>query len=333
MANIDKATRFWKTIKEVSVKNISLEARRPTSVIVVGSEASRQVTIQRLVVDPSATKPAEKFVPVLSINSTATEDGFPVTLAPDTIIIDAGMGRSTGYEGIPLYSAQEFGSFERLLERIVDDRPELVLSLARSYPAFRPIVVDRIIRETALANAEFAMLNALPGVVPLVAPLLPASAIGDIFMLTKNQTMMLFRLAAAHDLSLDPRARSRELGPLLGNAFGWRAIAREVLGVVPGGFGLVARGAISYAGTMAVGKALDRYYDTGKLPDRSQINLYYKEAYDSARKIVEERVGQLRRSRLKSRGRRIPFSKVRPDRRPAEALLVSSDDGYIDSEE
>ncbi len=332
MANIDKATRFWKTIREVSVKNISLEARRPISIIVVGDEETRREIIHQLTIDRSASNQSEKFVPVLSISSTHPDDGFPTNLLADTVIIDVGGGRSSVMTEAPIFALNEFGSWEKMLERIIDDRPELSLSLARSYPAFRPIVVDRIIRETALANAEFSMLNALPGVVPLVAPLLPATAIGDIFMLTKNQAMMLFRLAAAHDLSVDPRARSRELGPMLGNAFGWRAIAREVIGIVPGGFGLVARGAISYAGTIAVGKALDRFYDTGQLPDRTQINLYYKDAYAGAKKIVEERFDQLKRSRQRSRSRKIEFKKVSTEKRPVEALLVASEEDVFESE-
>ena len=59
-------------------------------------------------------------------------------------------------------------------------------------------------------------LNALPGVIPIIAPLLPAAAIGDIFMLTKNQAMMLYRLAAIHEQATGDdgkAAEHRRFGP------------------------------------------------------------------------------------------------------------------------
>ena len=52
-----------------------------------------------------------------------------------------------------------------------------------------------------------AWLSALPGVIPIIGPLLPAGAIWDILMLTKNQAMMLYKLAAIHELPLDAASR------------------------------------------------------------------------------------------------------------------------------
>src|SRR5205085_1889046 len=119
-----------------------------------------------------------------------------------------------------------------------------------------------------------AMLSALPGVIPIIGPLLPPGALVDMFMLTKNQAMMLYKLAAIHDLPLDASSRSRDLGPLLANAFGWRALARELVGAVPGGIGMVARGTIAYAGTVAIGKSLSRLYQTGQKATRAQVNQF-----------------------------------------------------------
>ena len=40
-------------------------------------------------------------------------------------------------------------------------------------------------------------------------------------------------------------------------AFGWRALARELVGHIPLGGGLIPKGAIAYAGTYVVGKGLE----------------------------------------------------------------------------
>jgi uncharacterized protein (DUF697 family) len=294
MAGVNQAGKFWKTIKAVSVPEIARESKKPVSMTVIGEPQKRETVLKALFAKPAETDVVPDRSLVQVFNSTDPETGFTTDAGPLNIVIDAGGGRTEAPMTVPIYSIEELGGWDRVLERIIEQRPDLSLSLARQYPVFRRAVSERIIKDISLANAEFAMLNALPGIVPIIAPLLPAAAIGDIFMLTKNQAMMLFRLAAAHDLPLDLRARSKDLGPLLGNAFGWRALAREVVGMVPGGVGLVARGAIAYAGTAALGMALLRYYETGQLPNRAQINRFYKEAYAGAKKIAEERLRALR---------------------------------------
>lgn len=297
MAGFDQAKKFWKTTKEVSVKEVARQTDRPIGIAVVGEPERRAELLRHLF--PNAT--SEDVVPerslVRTFDSTAPQDGFPRDPGPDYIVLDAGGGRKDPPPGLHIYCVDEVGGWERLMERVLDQRPDLALSLARRLPGFRHAVSERIIRDTALANAEFAMLNALPGVIPIIAPLLPAAAIGDIFLLTKNQAMMLFKLAAAHDLPLDMKARSRDLAPLLGNAFGWRAVAREIVGAVPGGVGLVAKGAIAYAGTMALGRALLKLYETGELPTRAQLARLYSEAYQGAKKIAAERLRAVRAHR------------------------------------
>lgn len=294
MAGIGQAKTFWKTIRAVSVPEIAREAEKPFSITIVGEPTKREEAWKQLFpnTDEGAVLPQRSLIQ--SFDTTSPEDGFPAESDMDTLVIDAGGGRSETLSQVPVYSVDELGGWDRVLERLLDARPDLALSMARRFPGLRPLVSDRIVKDTAMANAEFAMLNALPGVVPIIAPLLPAAAIGDIFMLTKNQAMMLFRLAAAHDLPLDMRARSRDLAPLLGNAFGWRAIAREVVGIVPGGLGLVARGAIAYAGTIALGRGIQKLYETGKQPTKAQIAQYYREAYAGAKEIVRERLQILR---------------------------------------
>ncbi|MCC6727738.1 MAG: hypothetical protein IT208_00190 [Chthonomonadales bacterium] len=298
MASVSQAKSFWKVLKQVSVTQIAEESHRAFSLALVGSPERRAEALARLY----PGQPEESVHPLIrAFDSTDRESGFPEEGGSFDIVIDAGKGRGPTPQATAIYSVDEIGGWDRLVERLLDERPDLALSLARRFPGLREAVAGRVIRETAVANAEFAMLNALPGIVPILGLLLPTTAIGDIVILAKNQAMMMFRLAAVHDLPLDLRARSRDLAPLLGNAFGWRALAREVVGVVPGGVGMVARGMIAYAGTVALGEAVRRLYALGQQPTRAQINLYYRRAYAGARETVRSMaariLGQRRRRR------------------------------------
>lgn len=286
MARIN-AAKFWKTVKSVSVREIAKEAEKPFALALVGQPEKRADVYRRLF--PSSDE--EDVVPERSLirqfNSTAPDDGFPEATGSFDIVIDAGGGRRNPPPNTPVYSVDALGGWDELVDRLLEQRSDLALSLGRRFPGLRGTVAQRVIRDTSTANAEFAMLSALPGVIPFLSILLPASAIGDIFMLTKNQAMMLFRLASLHELPLDAASRSGDLAPLLANAFGWRAIAREVVGAVPGGIGLVARGSIAYAGTMALGKGIEKLYSTGVKPTRAQISALYRESLASAKETVK----------------------------------------------
>src|SRR5713101_825247 len=89
----------------------------------------------------------------------------------------------------------------------------------------------RIIQNFSKVNAEYALVSAVPQAIPGLAPLFPVAVPMDIVILTKNQVMMVLRLAAAFGRTPEPRARLREIGPVIGTAFGWRALARELAGL------------------------------------------------------------------------------------------------------
>jgi len=143
-------------------------------------------------------------------------------------------------------------------------------------------VVSLLIAEAAKDNAKIALLSALPGAVPFTGFLLPTTALGDMVLLTKNQILLLLRIAAAYGKDMDLRARTRELLPVVGSAFGWRAAARELIGLVPGGIGMVVKGCIAYAGTYTVGKAAAVYYSTGQTLSPSRLRQLYNDAFKDA---------------------------------------------------
>ncbi len=158
-----------------------------------------------------------------------------------------------------------------------------LVALARVLPGTREVVVNRIVEDVATLNAGIAMLSSLPSVFPLLGILAPPAAVADMVILTKNQMLMVLRVASAFGKKPDWRERLPEMGTVLGAAFGWRAVARQLVGLVPGGIGMVVKGMIAYAGTLTVGRAAAWYYATGKAPSKAERERLYQQAWEEAR--------------------------------------------------
>jgi len=176
---------------------------------------------------------------------------------------------------------------------ILHDHDELALALARQFPAFRAPALNRLIHEIARENAFFAFATAVPNVVPnlIELPWAFGEFASDTAFLTTNQVRMAFMIAAACGREA---GFSNQVGPILtiaGGAFGWRALARELVGKIPLGGGLIPKGAIAYAGTFVVGKALEHYYRGNSPFNRAQREAVYQDAYHRGKDIV----GSMRR--------------------------------------
>jgi uncharacterized protein (DUF697 family) len=69
--------------------------------------------------------------------------------------------------------------------------------------------------------------------------------------------------------------------PVVGAGFFWRTVAREAAALMPLMAGAVPKVAIAYTGTMAIGRAADFYYSTGRKPSREQMKRFYQQAAES----------------------------------------------------
>ncbi|HJT89030.1 MAG TPA: hypothetical protein VJ732_14270, partial [Bryobacteraceae bacterium] len=77
-----------------------------------------------------------------------------------------------------------------------------------------------------------------------------------------------------------------EVLSIVASAFGWRALARELVGKIPLGGGIIPKGAIAYAGTFAVGKGLEYFHQAGAHYTREQINDVYQRAFERGKDVV-----------------------------------------------
>lgn len=174
------------------------------------------------------------------------------------------------------------------VETVLKEQRELWVPIARRFFAFRDPVIERIIWKISKENAMFTVATALPNVVPSIVSL--PWAIGefasDTAFLTMNQVRMAFLIAAASDCEVGYSKQRAQIASIIAAAFGWRAIARELVSKVPAGGGLLSKGLISFAGTYVVGKGLDRLLRLGRHLTREEKNSIYLEAYERGRDLV-----------------------------------------------
>jgi hypothetical protein len=198
----------------------------------------------------------------------------------------------TIYESSLLHPARAFSldleSPDDCIRRILRTREDLTLPLARNFFPFRKPAAHHVIRTVAKENALFCLATALPDIVPSLASI--PWAVGefgsDAAFLTMNQIRMAFQIAAASDRHVGYREQKSEIASIVAGAFGWRALARELVGKVPFGGGLIPKAGIAYAGTFAVGVSLERLYRLGYGFTRSERRAVYEEAFEHGRQIA-----------------------------------------------
>jgi hypothetical protein len=170
---------------------------------------------------------------------------------------------------------------EETLALVASLDDDLTLPLARTFPVFRRAVVDGIIHAVARENALFALATAVPNVVPslIELPWALGEFASDTAFLTMNQVRMAFLIAAACGREVGFVEQKAAILSITAGAFGWRAIARELVGKIPLGGGLIPKGAIAYAGTYVVGKGLEHFNRARSMPTRAQREIYYQQGY------------------------------------------------------
>ena len=117
---------------------------------------------------------------------------------------------------------------------------ELARTIAARLPVLRRAVADRLIAGFSRKNGIVAAAVFVPG--------------ADLPVLALNELRLLLRLEQAYGLEIDLRERLPELAGTVAAGLGLRALARELLDLVPGA-GWAVKGAVAYAGTRALGRA------------------------------------------------------------------------------
>ena len=156
--------------------------------------------------------------------------------------------------------------------------PGLAPGAGASPAGLRSLVAEQIIQDFSKVNAQFALMTAVPQALPVVAPFFPPVVIADMWVLTKNQVMMIIRLAAAYGAPRSPgRASGRSFRssarPLAG-----RSLARELVGLVPGGVGVALKAThrLQRAPIWPAARPCF-YYQVGRRPTRIELKGFRRE--------------------------------------------------------
>jgi hypothetical protein len=165
----------------------------------------------------------------------------------------------------------------------------LWIPVARRFGVFRDPVVERLIGRVARENTVFAVATALPNLAPFLGL---AWAVGefasDTAFMTLNQVRLAFLIAAASDSPVGYLEQRGQIASIITSAFGWRALARELVSKIPMGGGIVPKAAVAFAGTFVVGLGLDRYQRLGRGLTAAEKRQLYTLAFERGRELVHE---------------------------------------------
>ena len=193
----------------------------------------------------------------------------------------------------------EPGHEASLIAHIVSDHHKLEMAMAKSWPLFRPVVANKMIGRVARENALFCVVTGLPNVIPnlLELPWTVGEFATDTAFLTMNQIRLALMLAAVYSRPVGYMEQKAELVGIIAGAFGWRALARELIGKIPLGGGLIPKAAVAFAGTYVVGLGLDKFNGTGLRLSRQERRDAYADAFVKGRQTVAELAPHLHEKR------------------------------------
>ncbi len=134
---------------------------------------------------------------------------------------------------------------EEIATRLARALGEAGTPLAARLPVLRRPVCEELIRKFSRQNGLVGVAFFVPG--------------ADLPVLTLNQIRLVLRIADSYGFEID-RERLPEVLGVVGSGFGFRALARRGVELVPV-VGWVLKGAVAYTGTRALGEAAMRYFE------------------------------------------------------------------------
>lgn len=148
--------------------------------------------------------------------------------------------------------------FSFLPAQILSNHQDIRFGLAYHFPVFRPKQAQREIENTALQNAFWVLLAGLPQTMPnLQSPLTaPLELLTDLTVLTANEFKMMFGLTGIAGQQVRPLNRAPEFVFIIAMAGIAQGLANGLINRIPLGMRLIAKAALAYAFTWAIGEAI-----------------------------------------------------------------------------
>lgn len=341
MANSADLLNTWNTIKEIDLRPLSQQAVNGIRITIVGLPGSGRSTLaNQMRCDPSrpdvrtdapaleldldaADQAANSDLIILLIPAHASDGNREHALAdqwanaskrvlvvvnefnqPQTNIVNnvtslATWSRRRVVRGSILDEGFLVNRFARAVIELV---PGQVLGLARYFPLFRVPVAHYLINDTCLSNAAYSLSTGVAEIVPVLD--IPMN-MADMFVLTKTQAYLVYKLGLAFGFSTRWQDYVAEFGSVLGSGFIWRQLARSLVGLIPV-YGIVPKVAVAYAGTYVVGNVILQWYLTGRHVSAQQMRALYVQAFTRGKEIARRLAEKAPRPRLPKVALRLP---------------------------
>ncbi len=276
-------------LRELSINELREEAEREPTVLVIAPDEGQARALATTLMGSDAHREPKVTSLFAKVDLLDRFDAV-VVFDPDNTgrakelhrsLRSEGPSRVFSFRGTDAQSQAAIEATRLDITRRLSDRAP---AFGRYFPTFRDAAVRAVIDESARANAEFAFVSNIPAVIPIVGSLAAAGA--DFLVLTKNQVMLVLKVAAIYgqDLSHYPKIL-RELAPVVGAGFVWRTVAREAASFLPFAAGTIPKVAIAYTGTVVAGRAADFYYRVGQRPSSIDVRGFYREAADAVGRL------------------------------------------------
>lgn len=315
------ARYFWDAVREINPSEIRAELERPLAIGLFGEIGSGRKTLARALVGVDLESAPSPEIVLSGVGPGAVGSTSALDLAflvVDATRPDWSAERRTAHDiaarGAPLFLivthadllpvadqarravASHFPDHPPELAFTVDPRdglstrvrlvgpilvtvPQLRLGLAQRFPPLRRVVAEDLVRESARVNAQFALMSSLPAMIPVLGTFVGGMA--DLLVLTKNQALLVFKLAGIYGRNVDDRIGVlKEIAPVVGAGFFWRSVARTAVGIVPPIVSALPKTAIAYVGTYVVGEAVRYYYEQGQKPPPDAVRQIRERAFE-----------------------------------------------------
>lgn len=214
----------------------TIQGRIHVEVLAVGEVAAVEPTTDIVVVVAGATRSAA------AILEESASHGIPVVVVSQDDVPIPGVPTANH-----ISDPEPSDLIVKLGDWLVDHAEKHRLPLAANFLFMRRAVALESVRATAFQNAVVGGLLFIPG--------------ADMPVMTANQAKMLLQIAAAYGQPLG-KERIKELAVVVGGAFAFRTVARQIAGFVPG-LGWAIKAGIGYSGTLAMGHAAVEYFENG----------------------------------------------------------------------
>lgn len=276
-------------LREVSINDLREEAEREPAMLVLAPDETTARGLATALAGDDAVRPPKTATLFAKVESIERFDAVVVFDPSDTGraaeirrgIRTDGPSRVLSFGGA---DAADRAALEATRLSITRRLPDRAPAFGRAYPAFRAAAVRAVIDESARANAEFAFVSNIPAVIPIVGSLAAAGA--DFLVLTKNQVMLVLKVAAIYGQDLESYAKIlRELAPVVGAGFMWRTVAREAASFLPFAAGTIPKVAIAYTGTVVAGRAAEFYFRYGQRPSAIDVKGFYRDAAEAVGRL------------------------------------------------